>query len=316
MALASRSFPMRPRVSAFLGRWTVTKSERGHQLVQAHQLHAHVLGPVGRDERVVGHQPHAEGQGPLGHQGPDPAQTDHAEGLAVQLDALPFGALPLPRHQGGVGLGDVPGLGQQQGHGLLGGREDVRLGGVDHHDPALGGRRHVHVVQADAGPAHHDQVGPGRQHLGGHRGGRADDQGLGPDDGRHQLLGGQPELHVDLVAGLGHQVEAGLRQLLGDEHPTHGVPSCGRCMSSRRGRPCAPSRGVAEQLGQAGDALDQVVVAQGVGHPEVAREPRRPHQAPPPPWPRRWPPRPARRSSGRPGPRCPRPNRPSTEGKA
>ena len=30
-------------------------------------------------------------------------------------------------------------------------------------------------------------------------------------------------------------------------------------------------RGVAEQLGQSGDAFDQVVVAQGVGHPEVAR---------------------------------------------
>ena len=178
MALASRSFPMRPRVSAFLGRWTVTKSDSAISSSRPISSHTHVLGPVGRDERVVGHQPHAEGQGPLGHQGPDPPQTDDAEDLAVQLDALPLGALPLPRHQGGVGLGDVPGLGQQQGHGLLGGREDVRLGGVDHHDPALGGRVDVDVVEPDAGPAHHDEVGAGRQHLGGDRGGRADDQGL------------------------------------------------------------------------------------------------------------------------------------------
>jgi hypothetical protein len=31
-------------------------------------------------------------------------------------------------------------------------------------------------------------------------------------------------LDINLVTGLGHQVEAGLGQLLGDEHPTHGVP--------------------------------------------------------------------------------------------
>ena len=200
----------------------------GHQLLQPHQIDAHVLGPVGRDEGVVGHQPHAEGQRPLGHQGPDPAQADHAQGLAVQLDALPLGALPLPCHQGGVGLGDVPGLGQQQGHGLLGGREDVGLGGVDHHHPPLGGRGHVHVVEPDAGPAHHHQVGAGRQHLGGDRGGGADDQGLGPGDGCDQILRGQAELHVDLVAGPGHQVQARLGQLLRDEHPTHAVPFRGR----------------------------------------------------------------------------------------
>ena len=160
----------------------------------------------------------------------------------MQLDALPLGPLPLARHQGGVGLGDVAGLGQQQGHGLLGGREDVGLGGVDHHHAALGGGRHVDVVEADAGPAHHHQVGAGGQHLGGHRGGRPDDQGLGPDDGRDQLLGGQPELDVDLVAGLGHQVQTRLGQLLGDEHPTHGVPFVGRqCVGRRPGPRVAPA---------------------------------------------------------------------------
>ena len=35
----------------------------------------------------------------------------------------------------------------------------------------------------------------------------------GAGHGRHQLLGGQIELHVDLVAGFGHQFEAGLGQL-------------------------------------------------------------------------------------------------------
>ena len=36
--------------------------------------------------------------------------------------------------------------------------------------------------------------------------------------------GDRSELHVDLVAGLGHQVQARLGQLFGDQHPTHGVP--------------------------------------------------------------------------------------------
>ena len=125
----------------------------GHQLVERQQLDAHVPGPVGRDVGVVGAQAHAEGQRPLGHQGTDATEADDAEGLAVQLDAFPFRALPLAGHQGGVGLGDVAGLGQQQGHGVLGGRQDVRLGGVHHHDAASGGRFDVDVVEADAGPA-------------------------------------------------------------------------------------------------------------------------------------------------------------------
>ena len=41
---------------------------------------------------------------------------------------------------------------------------------------------HVDVVEADAGPADHHEVGPGGQDLGGHLGGRADDEGVGPGD--------------------------------------------------------------------------------------------------------------------------------------
>ena len=83
----------------------------GHQLLQVHQLHAHVTGPVSGDEGVVGHEAHAEGEGPLCHKGADPAEADHAEGLAVELDAFPLRPVPLARDQGGVRLGDVAGLG-------------------------------------------------------------------------------------------------------------------------------------------------------------------------------------------------------------
>ncbi len=124
-----------------------------HHLLQREQLDAHLLGPLRRHVGVEGHQAHPEGVGPLGHEGADPAQADHAEGLAVQLDTLPAGALPLARLEGGVGLGDVAGLGEQQGHGVLGRREDVGPGGVDDHDAPAGGGGHVDVVEADPGPA-------------------------------------------------------------------------------------------------------------------------------------------------------------------
>jgi hypothetical protein len=204
-----------------------------HQLLDAHELDTHELGPIHRYERVVGHQTHAERQRPLSHQGTDPAQPDDTEGFAIELDAFPLGSLPLPCHQGGVGLRNVPSLRQQQRHGLFGRGQDVGLWGVDHHDPAFGGRRNVDVVEADAGPSHHHQIGAGRQHLGGHRGGRPNHQRLSPHDGTQQLVGGQSQLDIDVIPRLGHQVEPGLSQFFGDEHPTHGDPSSVRSDRSR-----------------------------------------------------------------------------------
>ena len=45
--------------------------------------------------------------------------------------------------------------------------------------PRAGGRLDVDVVEADAGPADDHQVGAGLEHLGGDRGGRPDDEGVG-----------------------------------------------------------------------------------------------------------------------------------------
>ena len=233
LALASRSAPDEARRSRVSSGVDGDEVGLGHQLLEARAART----PMGRARSATrrGRRPtssHAEGEGPLGDQRADPAEADDAERLAVQLDALPLRALPAAGHERRVGLGDVAGLGQQQGHGLLGRREDVRLRGVDHHDATLGGRGHVDVVEADAGPADHDQVGAGRQDLGGHLRGRADDQGVGARRWpRPAARGVSPSPDVDLVAGLGQQVEARLGDLLGDEDPTHGVPfgwrSCG-----------------------------------------------------------------------------------------
>ena len=195
-----------------------------HDVLEAHELDAHVPGAVLGDDGVVSHEAHAEGEGTLGEQGADATEADDAHGLAVELHALPLGALPLAVDQRHVGLRHVAGLGQQQGDGLLGGRDDVGLRGVDPQDTELGGPSDVDVVEADAGPADDDQVGPGLEHLGGDRGGRADDEGMGPHDGPEELLRAQAELDVDLVAGGSQLVEARLGDLLGNEDSCHVAP--------------------------------------------------------------------------------------------
>ena len=118
--------------------------------------------------------------GPLGHQGADAAQTDNAQHLVAQLHTLPARPLPAAINQCRMGLGDVAGLGQQQRHGVFGGRQGVGLRCVDHHHTLGGGCGHIHVVQANPGAAHHHKIIGRSQHLGGHLGGRTDDQSRRP----------------------------------------------------------------------------------------------------------------------------------------
>ena len=122
------------------------------QRVEVDQIDVHLPGPLGGDERVVGDEPHPERHGPLRDELADATEADDAERLVGELDALPLRPLPPAGDERGVGLRHVAGLGQQQRHGLLGGREDVRLRGVDDHHALAGGRLDVDVVETDAGP--------------------------------------------------------------------------------------------------------------------------------------------------------------------
>ena len=206
-------------------------------------------------------------------------EPDDAEDLAVELDALPLRALPAAGDERRVGLGDVACLGEQERHRLLGHREDVRSRRVHHHDPALGGRRDVHVVQADAGPAHHLERGARGQYLGSDLGRRADDECVRPADRLEELLGGEPLLDVDLVTRVARAGRA--RSARSSPSPVP-VPL--------RWSPCSPrldlstvvprrSRGsvlrLGEEVGQPGHALGEVVVSHRVGHAEVARRAER-----------------------------------------
>ena len=170
-----------------------------HQLLQRHEVDAHLPRPVAGHVRVVGNQPHTERERALGDEGTDAAEADDAERLAVELDALPSRPLPLAGLQRGVGLGDVAGLGEQQGDGLLGRREDVRLRRVDDHHAAPRGGCDVDVVDTDARSADDDQILGRVQHRLGDLRRRADDQRLGTPNGVQQLIWRQSQPDVDLI---------------------------------------------------------------------------------------------------------------------
>ena len=109
---------------------------------------------------------HAERRQPLRDEHADPAEADDADGLLVQLDAGVLRPLPLAVLQRGVGRADVPGGGEHQRDGELGGGDDVGGRRVDDHDAGLGRGLDVDVVEADTG-AGDDLEPPGRgQRLG------------------------------------------------------------------------------------------------------------------------------------------------------
>ena len=221
LGLASRSLPIRPDGLGRLGQ--VDGEEVGRRTSSSRPRSS---TPIWRARSAETNGSYAARRMPnasarCATSAPDPAEPDDAEDLAVQLDALPPDRSHLPAVEGGVGLGDVAGLGQQQGHGVLGRREDVGLRRVDHHHAAAGGGSHVDVVEADAGPAHHHEVGAGLEHLGRHLGRGADDEGVGAGHHLEQLGRRQAQPLVDLVPGLAQPRQATLGQLLGHQDPAH-----------------------------------------------------------------------------------------------
>ena len=141
------------------------------------QPDAELGGPAGLDVGVVGDERDAEGGEPLGDEDADAAETDDTDGLVGDLDAGELRPLPRSLAQRGVGGRDLPGGGEQQRDGVLGGGDDVRLRRVHDQDAALGGRRHVDVVQPDAGAGDDLQVRGRRQRLGVDLRGGADHDG-------------------------------------------------------------------------------------------------------------------------------------------
>ncbi len=122
-------------------------------------------------------------------------------------------------------LGDVAGLGQHQRHRLLGRRDDVRLRRVDDHHATAGRLGDVDVVEADPGPPDHQEVGAGGQGLGVDLGGAAHDQRLRARQGGEQRRPVEAEADVGLHARRRQDGQRARRELLGDQHSSHGPPA-------------------------------------------------------------------------------------------
>ena len=85
---------------------------------------------LGRDVRVVGDRAHAERARPRRHEPADAAEAEQRQRLVGELDAGEALALPGALAQRALGGADVAGQREQQRERVLGGRDDVRLGGV------------------------------------------------------------------------------------------------------------------------------------------------------------------------------------------
>ena len=192
----------------------------GEQLGQAEQVHLQLLGPLRRDERVVGQQLHAHGLGHPGHVGADLAQPHHAQLLFIELIAHIGLAVPATGHGAGMGVGHMARQRQHQGQGVLGGGDRVALWGVHHQHPALGGGGHIDVVDPYTGPADDAQLLGGLDHRGGNGGARANHQGVVVADDRLKLLGRQARVDIHL-GHLGQDVDPRLIDGIGDQYLCH-----------------------------------------------------------------------------------------------
>ena len=199
----------------------------GVELVDvADPFDAELLEALGGDELVERDDVHVERQRSPGDELADPAETDHAERLAIELVAAEARARPLAVGEGGVRLRNVAEERQGEGQRVLRRRNRIGFGGVGNHDSPLRRRFDVDVVDAGARPADRTQGASPADQLGGHLGGRADQDRVELADPLLQLAGGPIDAHLD-VEPLAQQVDAGFGDLLLDQdlRPfTHRVP--------------------------------------------------------------------------------------------
>ena len=181
-------------------------------------LHPQLPEALGGDELVERDHVHLERLRALRDQLADAAEADHAEGLAVELVAGELGARPLAGRKGGVGPRNVPGQRQREGQRVLGGGDRVRLGGVDHHDAALGRCIDVDVVDAGPGTAHNLEARGPLDQVGGDLRRRADDDRVEVADAVRELVVRhvEPELDVEVLT---QERDAGVGDLLLDQDP-------------------------------------------------------------------------------------------------
>ena len=195
-------------------------------------LDAELGGLLGGDERVEPDHLHVEADGAAGDLAADAAEADDAERLAGDLGAEELVAVPLAGLHGGVGGGDVAGQGEQQGDGVLGGRDGVAARGVHDDDAPARGGGDVDVVDADAGADDAAELAGIVEQVGGEAGAGADDGAVGGAEGGGEVGALEAGSVVEVDAGLLEDVEAGGLQLVANQHARHRGPR--RTVKERR----------------------------------------------------------------------------------
>ena len=176
-------------------------------------LHAQLAVALGAHKRVEGDHAHPERACPRRDKLADASEAEDPERLLIQLHAGELRALPLAARQRHVRLRNVAREREQQRHRVLSRRHHVRLRRVGHDDPALGGRRHLDIVDPHAGTPDHAQVGGSLDQLGGQLCGGANQDAVVGADPLDQLLVGPVEAEID-VEVLTQQIDAGVADLL------------------------------------------------------------------------------------------------------
>ena len=186
------------------------------EFIEADEFDAELRGASRGHVGVVRDDVGLEGREALREQLPDPAEPDDTDGFAEDLHAVEARPLPFVLTQRRIGCGDLAGRGQQQADGVLCGGVDVRGRRIDDHDPAFGGSRHVHVVQAHSGAGDDLQIGSGSQDLGINLSGRSDQDRIGVLDGFEQFgtIRAVDPAHLDILTQCSN---GGLGQFVGDQ---------------------------------------------------------------------------------------------------
>ena len=186
---------------------------RVQRLRRRRRLDSELSEAVERHVRVVGDDAHAEAERAARDLPADPAEPHDAEGLSRELDPGEPRALPAPRDQRGVCLGNVARNGEHQRDRVLGRRDHGRLGRVRDHDPTPRRRVHVDVVDPHAGAPDHLQTACPLDELRVERRPRANDDRVELADDRAEL--GVRILHD--VEALPEELEPGLGDGLPDQ---------------------------------------------------------------------------------------------------
>ncbi len=209
-------------VARLLGERSMQRDEVGtlEQLVEVDLLDAELQGALIGEIGVVGDDAHPQPDGALGDDRSDIAAADDTQRLGGNLDAHEAVLLPLAGLGGDVGGGNLPGDGKHHGDGMLGRGYRIAEGRVHHDDAALGGDRHVDIVDTDAGAADDAQLLGGGEHLLGDLGGGADGEPVVIADHGEQLFLVLAEIGqvVDLDAADLEDLDGGLGQLVGNEN--------------------------------------------------------------------------------------------------